>query len=79
MLSMRQVVRSLIALCSAVDGVQSELLSKIHAILMDERLEIIDQVGRLLTSIALLRVRWRTPSAAADRRPARGRYRPAWP
>jgi DNA mismatch repair protein MSH4 len=44
MLSMRQVVRSLIALCSAVDGVQSELLSKIHAILMDERLEIIDQV-----------------------------------
>jgi hypothetical protein len=57
MLSMRQIVRSLIALCSAVDGVQSELLSKIHAILMDERLEIIDQVGRLLTSIALLRVR----------------------
>jgi hypothetical protein len=57
MLSMRQVVRSLIALCSAVDGVQSELLSKIHAILMDERLEIIDQVGRLLTFIASLRVR----------------------
>lgn len=44
MLSLRSVVRSLIALCAAVDGVQSELLSKIRAILSDERLEIIDEV-----------------------------------
>lgn len=47
MLSLRQAVRSLIALCSAIEGVRSELLSKIHAILTDERLEVIDQVGRV--------------------------------